>query len=101
MARSETRRFTGTKRTASAVSAGRSNGSSSKRRRFVLCTDDRGYEGSLIRGKVYQVHKPEAGDQPYDLRVIDESGEDYLYSLQRFVEVPLPPKAQRAILLDR
>src|SRR5438132_2581921 len=93
-------RSTGTKRTGSAKSAGRSNVNSSGKRRFpyfVMCVDNRGYEGSLWIGKVYKVIKPDVNDLPSDLRVIDEEGEDYLYSGRRFVPVVVPPKGRRAL----
>jgi hypothetical protein len=59
--------------------------------------DDRGHEESLVRGKIYRVLRPKRGDQPQDLRVVDEEREDYLYPARRFVPVTLPPKAQRVI----
>jgi hypothetical protein len=49
-------------------------------------------------GKAYKVIKPLAEDPGYDLRVIDEEGEDYLYSARRFVPVDLPPAARRAVV---
>ena len=65
---------------------------------FALCVDPSGYQGSLSLGKIYRVIKPELGDRPYDLRVVDEEGEDYLYSAKRFVAVDLPAKARRALV---
>jgi hypothetical protein len=41
--------------------------------------------------------KAERNDRPSDLRVIDESGEDYLYPAKWFVSVQLPPKAKRVL----
>jgi len=63
-----------------------------------MCIENRGYEGSLYVGKVYQVIRPEPHDGPSDVRVIDEEGEDYLYSTGQFVPVALPPAAKRAVL---
>ena len=60
--------------------------------------DNRGNEMSLLMGKVYQVVKPERNDGPRNLRVIDEEGEDYLYSAKQFVPLELPLKARRALL---
>lgn len=73
---------------------------SSKRRypHFVMCVDNAGNEASLWIGKVYQVIKPERHDGPENLRVVDEDGEDYLYSARRFVAVDLPPAAKRAVI---
>jgi len=64
---------------------------------FALCINNRGYEGSLLVGKVYKIIKPEQNDRPGDLRVVDEEGEDYLYSADRFVPIELPPQARRAL----
>jgi len=58
------------------------------RRRFVLCIDNKGYEASLIPRKIYQVIPDEQAEQDDFVRVIDESGEDYLYHMSHFVELP-------------
>jgi hypothetical protein len=65
---------------------------------FAICTDNRGYEGSLYVGKVYRVIKPDQNDGAGDVRVIDEEGEDYLYSANKFVPIEVPPKARKAIV---
>jgi hypothetical protein len=91
----------GLRRTVSAVPAAPLGGSSSRKRRypcFAVCIDNTGNEGSLRVGKVYQVVKPERHDGPNDVRVIDEEGEDYLYSAEQFVPVTLPPEAKRAVI---
>jgi hypothetical protein len=41
--------------------------------------------------------RPETNDRPNDVRVIDEEGEDYLYSADQFVPIDLPPKVRKAI----
>lgn len=64
---------------------------------FAVCVDNRGHEGSLWIGKIYRVIKPQGNDRPTDVRVIDEEGEDYLYSADQFVEVELPLSARRAV----
>ena len=99
MAGSAMRKFTGLKRTALAGSNGKSKGGFSKTRYpfFVVCIDARGYEGSLFVGKIYQVIRPQAGDLARDLRVVDEEGEDYLYSADRFVPIEVPLKAKRVL----
>jgi hypothetical protein len=68
---------------------------------FVLCVENGKYEADLLIGKVYKAIKPEKNDRPVDLRVIDESGEDYLYPAKWFVAVDLPPRAKRALALAR
>jgi hypothetical protein len=66
-----------------------------------MCIDNRGNEVSLHIGMVYQVIQPERNDRPADVRVIDEEGEDYLYSAKQFVPVQIPPKARKVLLLAR
>ena len=46
---------------------------------LALCTDNEGYEAALELRKVYVVAPPEANDPEGYLRIVDESGEDYLY----------------------
>lgn len=62
-----------------------------------MCIDNRGHEASLSIGMVYQVVRPQVNDASYDLRVIDEEGEDYLYPTAWFVRVELPPKARKVV----
>jgi hypothetical protein len=67
-------------------------------RRLVICVDNSGYEVSLERRKIY-VSLPDAkAERLGQLRVIDESGEDYLYPKNAFVEIALPQPIRRAIL---
>jgi len=51
----------------------------STRKRFVLCLRNDGYEVSLERRKIYQALPDADAAKHKQLRVIDESGEDYLY----------------------
>jgi hypothetical protein len=57
------------------------------RARFVLCVRNEGYPAGLELRKVYQVLADERGPKRHLLRVIDESGEDYLYPEEGFVFV--------------
>jgi hypothetical protein len=57
------------------------------RRRFVLCIDNRGYEASLIPRKIYEVIPDDQAEQDDFVRVIDESGEDYLYHKLDFIHL--------------
>ena len=67
-------------------------------KRFALCLKNRGNEASLILGKVYRV-LPDARAAKDDLvRVIDESGEDYLFHKAQFAFVDLPQAVRRKIL---
>jgi hypothetical protein len=66
--------------------------------RFLLCLNNDGYPASLEVRKVYQqVLDPSAAARGL-VRVIDESGEDYLYPAARFVALDLPQVAVDALL---
>ena len=67
-------------------------------RRFVVCINNRGYRASLELHKIYRVLPDEDATEDGDIRVIDESGEDYLYAADRFVEVELPQPIRRSLL---
>jgi hypothetical protein len=67
--------------------------------RFAVCIDNSGYVASLELHKMYRVLPDAVADRDGDLRIIDESGEDYLYDAGRFVLVDLPHETTR--LLDR
>jgi len=68
------------------------------RRRFAVCVRNDGYEASLERNKIYAVLPDDEAERDGDLRVVDESGEDYLFSADRFVAIEVP-SAVRASLL--
>ncbi len=60
------------------------------RKHFMICVDNRGYEASLETRKLYEVLTDRKAEAHHQLRVIDESGEDYLYSETCFAPVRLP-----------
>ena len=64
---------------------------------FALCIHHGEDDVDLIVGKIYPVVKPQRNDRPSDIRVLDESGEDYLYPREWFVPVALPLKAKKAL----
>ena len=67
-------------------------------KRFALCLENTGNEASLILGKVYQI-VPDARAAKDDLvRIIDESGDDYLFDKHQFVFVDFPQGVRRKIL---
>jgi len=67
-------------------------------KQFVVCLKNEGYEVSLERRKIYRVvPDPEAGKHR-QIRVIDESGEDYLYPQRFFAPIELPQLIRRAVL---
>jgi len=65
---------------------------------FALCLDNTDYEASLILGKVYRVLPDARAAQDDLIRIVDESGEDYLYHKDHFVLVDFPPAVRRKIL---
>lgn len=69
-----------------------------KRRTFAVCVRNDGYEASLERNKIYAVVADEDARRDGDLRVIDESGEDYLFSADRFVAIDVPAAVKNSLL---
>jgi len=67
------------------------------KRQFAVCIDNAGYEASLIVQKIYEVLPDEEAAKDDMLRVIDESGEDYLYYRAHFILVEFPPEVERAL----
>jgi hypothetical protein len=65
---------------------------------LVICIDNAGYEAALERRKIYECMPDGDAVRRRMLRVIDESGEDYLYSEDLFVAAPLPEAVRRAVL---
>lgn len=65
---------------------------------FAVCVDNRGYPASLELHKIYRVLPDEDAAAEGDIRVIDESEEDYLYSADRFVEIEPPQTVRRSLL---
>lgn len=65
--------------------------------RFVICIRNEDCE-DLEPRKVYQVLPDEAAAEDDYIRVIDESGEDYLYPADYFVPIELPQAAEKALL---
>jgi len=66
------------------------------RRRFVLCVRNGTYKASLEPRKIYRVVDDPQAEARSLLRVIDESGEDYLFPARLFVPIELPARAMPA-----
>ena len=65
---------------------------------LVVCVDNEGYGASLEKRKIY-VSLPDAGAEKHGLmRVIDESGESYLYPRALFRSIALPRSVKKAVL---
>ena len=63
---------------------------------FALCVENKDCE-DLEKRKIYEVLPDEEAEKEGYLRIIDESGEDYLYPQSYFVLVELPHEAQEAL----
>jgi hypothetical protein len=67
-------------------------------KQFALCLENRGNEASLILGKVYRI-LPDARAAKDDLvRIVDESGDDYLFDKTQFAFVEFPQAVRTKIL---
>ena len=93
------------KHTVSAKKSSNANGMSTRRRnrgtssrRFAVCVDNSGYEVSLERNKIYVVLADVDAESDGDLRIVDESGEDYLFSADRFVAIDVPAPVKASLL---
>ena len=66
--------------------------------KFLLCVDNKGYEASLENRKLYEYILDKKAKQHNQVRIIDESGEDYLYSANIFAPVRLLAQTKIKIL---
>jgi hypothetical protein len=66
--------------------------------RFAICVQNEGYPASLELWKVYRVLPDDKAAKHQLVRVVDESGEDYLYDQSWFVPIKLPQAAKEAML---
>jgi hypothetical protein len=67
-------------------------------KKFAVCIDNDGLEASLIPGKIYKVLADSRAAKDGLVRVVDESGEDYLFDRDHFVFVSFPLAVRRKIL---
>ena len=68
------------------------------KRKFLLCIDNEGYEVSLERRKLYEKIPDKEAERHDQVRIIDESGEDYLYPAKFFAPVRLSIQTKSRIL---
>ena len=66
--------------------------------RFAICIDNTDYAASLILKKIYEVLPDEEAAKDDLVRIIDESGEDYLYHRSHFVLVDLPLEVEQTLV---
>lgn len=64
---------------------------------FALCVDNTDYKASLILGKVYRIIPDPVAAKDDLVRIVDESGEDYLYHKTHFAFVEFPPAIAKKI----
>lgn len=87
--------------TGSAKKSSRSNAAGSKkavvRQSWAVCVDNSSYEVSLERGKIYRVLPDRQAAADGLIRVIDESEEDYLFPMKRFMPVQLSTDLAQAL----
>ena len=69
--------------------------------RFAVCVNNEGYEASLERNKIYALIPDAQAAREGDVRVVDESGEDYLYPADWFVLVEVPDAVEQSLLHAR
>lgn len=69
--------------------------------KFAVCIKNSEYPASLELHKIYRVVSDEEAMRQGDLRVVDESGEDYLYPAAWFVPLGLPPRVRGSLLRRR
>ncbi len=73
-------------------------GKSNPERSFVVCVRNKSYEASLELHKIYRVLPDPDAEKDGDIRIVDESGEDYLYPVDWFVPIEVPDAVQASLL---
>ena len=69
----------------------------SRSKQLVICVNNEGYAASLEKRKIYEALHDPAADKHGMLRIVDESGEDYLYPKTSFRSIALPLAVKRAV----
>ena len=65
---------------------------------FVVCVRNEGYQASLELRKIYQAVPDTDAERHHLLRVVDESGEDYLYPQDFFLLIELPKAVEKVLM---
>jgi len=65
---------------------------------FVVCINNNDYPASLELHKIYRVLPDEDAAKDNDIRIIDESGEDYLYPASYFAPIKVPAAVEESLL---
>jgi hypothetical protein len=67
-------------------------------KQLVVCINNEGYAASLEKRKIYVALRDPAAEKHDLIRVVDESGDDYLYPKKFFRSIALPQATKRAVL---
>jgi hypothetical protein len=67
-------------------------------KQLVVCVDNDGYAASLEKRKIYVALRDTAAEKHGLRRIVDESGEDYLYPKAFFRAIALPQSVKKAVL---
>lgn len=70
------------------------------RLKYVICVKNDNYQSSLEVRKLYRVVTDISAESRGLLRVVDESGEDYLYPAGHFVPIELPKQVEEALMVS-
>jgi hypothetical protein len=70
----------------------------SQARHLVVCIDNEGYPASLEMRKIYVALRDVDAEHHDLLRIVDESGDDYLYPKMLFRPIALPHSVKKAVL---
>jgi hypothetical protein len=65
--------------------------------RFAVCIKNDGYEAALEKNKIYAILPDDEASREGDIRIVDESGEDYLYPAEWFVVIDVPAEVQASL----
>ena len=68
-----------------------------ERGEYVVCLDNSDYEASLEKHKIYRMIDDDDARATGDTRIVDESGEDYLYPSERFIAISLSVEVEEAL----
>ena len=103
MAQSTSLSYTGTRRPGSGARNSKSSScfetmTKTQAKQLVVCVENEGYAASLEKRKIYVALRDAAAEKHNMLRIVDESGEDYLYPKAFFRGIALPQAVRRAVL---
>ncbi len=67
-------------------------------KKFLLCINNKGYEASLETRKLYENLPDKEAERHNQVRIVDESGDDYLFPARYFAPIRLPHETKEKIL---